>query len=239
MDRRDFLLGAIALSILQTSSANTFSRKDIQTMIIEDSSTYLFGNSLTSAVNYLSRHNTLDGFKIPQNFIDDEMDLSIEVYKSKIPFLRVFQTYKSNQILLLEDEVALGRKGRSTPSGEFYLRRIIENPWWYPPSWADTNKPSRPGKNNPYGLWMSELSRENAQGDHDFSVSRDSNIRIHSTNSPDSIGKYASHGCIRLHPNTAAELFPAFLYYTPHQDPKKNSRGKIYPLEKTIKLSIS
>ena len=152
--------------------------------------------------------------------------------------LRIFQKRNEEGILLLESPVALGRKGWETPLGNFYLRRIINLPVWYPPAWAKTNKVPKPGKNNPYGLWMSELSTQNEKGTHDFSVSGDSMIRVHSTDEPSSIGKYVSHGCIRLPPKFAEELFPALLHYISHGEPRKNARGIIYPLEKAILLSI-
>ena len=77
---------------------------------------------------------------------------------------------------------------------------------------------------------MSELSRDALPGNHGFGVQGDTHIRIHSTNNPRSIGRYASHGCIRLDPNVANELFPALLHYLPHDPGQKNGRGIVHPL---------
>lgn len=172
--------------------------------------------------------------------IDYEKSFYFEVYKEKVPRLILFNKNENTHDIskLFETNVALGTKKKPTPSGTFYLRRIVENPFWYPPSWSKQKKPSKPGKNNPYGVWMSELSKINAPGDYDFSVSGDTQIRLHSTNAPESIGTYSSHGCIRLHPNVAEELFPYLLEHISHLPPKKNSRGTIYPLKKTIPITI-
>jgi murein L,D-transpeptidase YcbB/YkuD len=85
---------------------------------------------------------------------------------------------------------------------------------------------------------MSELSKKNEKGDYAFSVPGDSGIRLHSTNNPKSIGTYSSHGCIRLSPPVAEELFPTLLKYIPHKEPKKNERGIIYPLDRIIPVTI-
>jgi lipoprotein-anchoring transpeptidase ErfK/SrfK len=144
--------------------------------------------------------------------------------------------------------VALGGSGKDystgevrnfpTPSGHFYLKRINERPWWYPPAWAREKKPKAPGPNNPYGLWMAELFRTNGICGYEFSPPGDARIRMHSTNNPRSMGQYASHGCVRIHPEVAGELFPAILHYTPHREPKTNGRGTIYPFNKVIPVQI-
>lgn len=183
----------------------------------------------------------------PENFFVESMDLRLEVEKKDLS-LKVYQVYETRKILLLKTGVALGgagydhalgyRRRFATPDGEFYLRRIVHNPIWYPPAWAGTSRPSGPGANSPYGLWMAELSRDQLPGNYGFAVSRDTGVRIHSTNRPGSIGSYSSHGCIRIHPKAAAELFPALLRYRPHLEGKKNHRGVIHPLKSPIKIII-
>lgn len=198
---------------------------NLEQKIISNSSKEVYlGNSLIPLIN-----QKINSEKLP--------DFHIQVDKKNLR-LKLFQKRRDEEVFLLETSVALGRKGWGTPAGNFYLRRIINLPIWYPPVWANTKKIQKPGKNNPYGLWMSELSKRDEKGTHDFSISGDSLIRIHSTDEPLSIGKYLSHGCIRLPPEFAEELFPAFLHYLPHKEPKKNARGIIYPLEKTIPVII-
>jgi lipoprotein-anchoring transpeptidase ErfK/SrfK len=169
--------------------------------------------------------------------VEESPNFYINVDKKNLKF-RLFQKYPERDELLLETPVALGKPGHSTPAGEFYIRRVVENPFWYPTKSSNARVPSKPGKNNPYGMWMSELFRQNKPGDYSFPAEGDTLIRIHSTNSPSSIGKYASNGCTRLSPPFAEEFFPALLHFIPHKEPKKNSRGIIYPLEKTIPVTI-
>jgi len=168
---------------------------------------------------------------------EESPNFYITVDKKSLKF-RLFQKYSERDELLLETSVALGKPGHSTPTGEFYIRRVVENPFWYPTKSSKAKVPSKPGKNNPYGLWMSEFFRQNKPGDYSFPAEGDTLIRIHSTNSPLSIGKYASNGCTRLSPSFAEEFFPALLHFIPHKEPKKNARGIIYPLEKTIPVFV-
>ncbi|MFH1801239.1 MAG: L,D-transpeptidase [archaeon] len=221
-------------------------RKNITTKIRkkakEKFGCYIFGDFLDGLSERLEKRiqeKDLNSFKIeiPKNFLIEEMDLNMKVDKNKLK-LTIYQEYDSEKIKLLDTSVALGMNHFPTPIGDFFLRRIINYPIWYPPKWANTNIVPKPGKNNPYGLWMSELSRISGPGNYDWGVSGDTNIRLHSTNKPDSIGKYSSHGCIRIHPHIAEELFPFLLHYIPHEEERKTSRGIIYPLKKPIKISI-
>lgn len=219
-------------------------RQKIKEGADKESGCFLFGNYLDE-LEKRAKQNIRNGsynfeFKISDNFFVSEMDFLIEIIKNKFE-VNIYQNFNSEKVLLMKRKVCLGRnkKGRfSTPTGKYFLKRIIENPWWYPPKWADQKDPSKPGKNNPYGLWMSELSRDNSSGNYNWGVKRDSGIRIHSTNNSRSIGRASSHGCIRLHPEVAKELFPAILHYSKHKKPKTNSRGTIYPLQKAIPLVI-
>ncbi|MCA9795340.1 MAG: L,D-transpeptidase, partial [Candidatus Eremiobacteraeota bacterium] len=89
--------------------------------------------------------------------------------------------------------VAVGSPDRQTPVGEYKIIVRTVNPTWLPPEWAGITEPVGPGPENPLGdRWMG-LSRPG--------------YGIHSTNSPSSIGGAVSHGCIRMYPELARELF--------------------------------
>ncbi|MGD9276739.1 MAG: L,D-transpeptidase family protein [Candidatus Pacearchaeota archaeon] len=219
-------------------------RKTIKEKAEEKYGCFLFGDYLDEleekAKQEIKNNDYNFEFRVPMNFLVEEMDFSFEIIKNKFE-LNLYHDFNSKKTLLMNRKVGLGRneKGRfSTPKGNYFLNRVINSPWWYPPSWADRKKPFPPGKNNPYGLWMSELSRANYPGSYNWGIKRDSKIRIHSTNNPKSVGKAVSHGCIRMHPFVAEELFPAILHYSKHKLPKKNSRGTIYPLKNAIPLTI-
>ena len=129
----------------------------------------------------------------------------------------------------METQVTTGKSktGRfATPEGDFFLRRIIENPWYYPPKWyAKLDGPQKSGKNNPYGLWMAEICYSDKPGTYEFGFGPDdTSFRMHSTNSPMSIGGRTSHGCIRLHPDAAQELYSAILHFSEHKAPRKTYR---------------
>lgn len=84
--------------------------------------------------------------------------------------------------------VAVGADITPSPTGEFRVVNRVENPTYYPPG---TVIPA--GKNNPLGTRWLGLSQKG--------------YGIHGTNSPKSIGRAASHGCIRLRNRDVEKLF--------------------------------
>jgi lipoprotein-anchoring transpeptidase ErfK/SrfK len=94
--------------------------------------------------------------------------------------------------------VATGTAQYPTPVGTFEIVDKAENPTWYnpaPDTWgADLPASIGPGPGNPLGTRAMYL---NAPG-----------IRIHGTWDDSSIGRAASHGCIRMHVSDSEELYP-------------------------------
>jgi murein L,D-transpeptidase YcbB/YkuD len=83
--------------------------------------------------------------------------------------------------------IAVGKAGHETPTGSFRIRRIIWNPSWRPPDapWARGRKPTPPGDpDNPMGRAKIFF----AEPDY----------YIHGTGEEGSLGRAASHGCIRM-----------------------------------------
>lgn len=93
--------------------------------------------------------------------------------------------------------VATGQPEYPTPQGHFAIINKRINPTWVNPAldtWgAGSPAYIPPGPDNPLGTRALDL---NAPG-----------IRIHGTYDDDSIGTYASHGCIRMHVPESEELF--------------------------------
>jgi murein L,D-transpeptidase YcbB/YkuD len=89
--------------------------------------------------------------------------------------------------------VAVGARGFPTPFGEFELREITWNPWWVPPAsdWARDEKATPPGARNPMGRVKLQFS------DYYY---------LHGTADTRSIGRAASHGCVRMRNEDALEL---------------------------------
>jgi L,D-transpeptidase ErfK/SrfK len=89
--------------------------------------------------------------------------------------------------------VAIGRAGFETPTGSFEIINKAANPTWFPPRWAKEEAPVPPGPDNPLGDRWIGLS---APG-----------IGLHATTAPTSVGRNASHGCMRMYPEHAHELY--------------------------------
>ena len=85
-------------------------------------------------------------------------------------------------------DVAVGKPSTPTPTGEFRIINHVPNPTYY-----GSGTVIAPGKDNPVGTRWMGLS---APG-----------YGIHGTNVPSSIGKAASHGCIRMRQQDLEELF--------------------------------
>jgi L,D-transpeptidase ErfK/SrfK len=89
--------------------------------------------------------------------------------------------------------VTIGMRGWETPTGEFEIANKAKNPTWFPPDWATEEEPVPPGPDNPLGdRWMG-LSQKG--------------YGIHATNAPWTVGRYLSHGCMRMYPEHAHELY--------------------------------
>jgi len=83
---------------------------------------------------------------------------------------------------------AVGAPRTPSPTGTFTLVRRVADPTWY-----SKGRVVPPGKGNPVGTRWLGLS---AKG-----------YGIHGTNAPASIGRNASHGCIRMRNRDVEELF--------------------------------
>jgi lipoprotein-anchoring transpeptidase ErfK/SrfK len=95
--------------------------------------------------------------------------------------------FEGERVLRVYD-VAVGKRSTPSPQGKFAIINRVPNPTWYGPGTVVA-----PGKGNPLGSRWMGLS---AKG-----------YGIHGTNVPTSIGKAASHGCIRMRKQDLEELF--------------------------------
>ena len=84
--------------------------------------------------------------------------------------------------------VAVGKISTPSPEGDFTVTNRTVNPTYY-----HEGKVIPPGKSNPLGTRWMGLSLKG--------------YGIHGTNAPKSIGKAASHGCIRMAKKDLEELF--------------------------------
>jgi lipoprotein-anchoring transpeptidase ErfK/SrfK len=111
------------------------------------------------------------------------------------PERRIVISIPDRKLALIEDgrvvkvfPVAVGAPATPSPSGEFRVRERITNPTYYAPG-----NVIGPGKGTPLGTRWIGLGQRG--------------YGIHGTNEPRSIGKRASHGCIRMSKSDVEELF--------------------------------
>jgi lipoprotein-anchoring transpeptidase ErfK/SrfK len=108
---------------------------------------------------------------------------------------RIIVSIPDRKLALVEEgrvlrvyKVAVGARVSPSPTGEFRVVRRLTNPTYYHPGVVIP-----PGKSNPLGTRWIGLDRKG--------------YGIHGTNEPRSIGKAASHGCIRLAKADLEQLF--------------------------------
>lgn len=99
--------------------------------------------------------------------------------------------------------LAAGKRNWETPTGNYKILNKIKNPTWRIPesiveemgyNSRDYTYEVPPGPDNPLGAyWMATSAR---------------GVGLHATTAPWSIGRYVSHGCLRMLPEHIEELFP-------------------------------
>lgn len=111
------------------------------------------------------------------------------------PARRIVVSIPDRKLALIEDgqvmriySTAVGAPTTPTPTGTFkVIRRVVD------PVWSSNGKTVGPGKSNPVGTRWIGLDKKG--------------YGIHGTNAPKSIGKNASHGCVRLRNSDVEDLY--------------------------------
>jgi hypothetical protein len=97
--------------------------------------------------------------------------------------------------------IAIGKPGWETPVGDFHVIEMLKNPGW---TNFKTGEIVPPGKNNPLGeRWIA------------FWTDGKDYIGFHGTPNRASVGKAASHGCIRMYNEHVRELYKLVAVGTP------------------------
>jgi len=111
------------------------------------------------------------------------------------PKRQVVVSIPDRKLAVLEDgkvlrvfQVAVGADFSPSPTGEFQIAHRLTNPTYYHPGVVIP-----PGKDNPLGPRWVGLTQKG--------------FGIHGTNQPLSIGKAASHGCIRMRNRDIEQFF--------------------------------
>lgn len=115
--------------------------------------------------------------------------------KTGRPARRIVVSIPDRKLAVLEDDrvvkiyqTAVGKDVSPSPEGSFTIITHIPDPTWY-----TKGRIVPPGKANPLGTRWLGLSKKG--------------YGIHGTNRPASIGRNASHGCIRMRNRDVEELF--------------------------------
>lgn len=115
--------------------------------------------------------------------------------KSRVRHKRVIVSIRDRKLALLDEgrlvktySIAVGAEESPSPTGEFKIVSKVTDPTYYRPGVVIT-----PGPDNPLGNRWLGLDR--------------AHLGIHGTNEPQSIGRAASHGCIRMSKRDVEELF--------------------------------
>lgn len=118
----------------------------------------------------------------------DTSRLTIEI---NLPAFRLDARFDS--VIVASFPVAIGMRQYPTPVGAFSVTELQWNPWWRPPDswWARNDTVTPPGPRNPMGKVKMALG---------------SKLYMHGTPQPKSIGKAASHACIRMRNDDAVAL---------------------------------
>ena len=107
---------------------------------------------------------------------------------------------------VLSFPISSGKNGWRTPTGTTKVAAKMKNPVWHPPASIRREDPTLPesipaGPDNPLGDYALYLAWPG--------------YAIHGTNRPSSVGKFSSHGCIRLYPEDISQLFELIAPGTP------------------------
>jgi len=131
---------------------------------------------------------------VAEALAQDQLTLSSE--SGEEPGRRIVISIADRKLAVIESDhvvkiypIAVGASTTPSPTGIYKIATRIKNPTWYGPH----GQVVLPGKANPLGdRWMG-LTRKG--------------YGIHGTNDPGSIGRAASHGCIRMRKADVEELF--------------------------------
>jgi lipoprotein-anchoring transpeptidase ErfK/SrfK len=180
---------AIAIAILPAivtdrSQAEPAPRTSVPTTTAAQFATPANRNSIVSNNNPTSANTQVAAKSLPP--IAD-VNLVLKLKERKV------YVYRGSQIIA-SYPVAIGKKGRETPTGEWQVMETIVNPGW---TNFNTGQMVSPGKNNPLGSrWIG------------FWTDGKDTIGLHGTNQPNSIGKAVSNGCVRMYDKDVQALYP-------------------------------
>jgi lipoprotein-anchoring transpeptidase ErfK/SrfK len=130
----------------------------------------------------------LEDASIPPNPIDEVLRLQIRLSQRQVLLLR-------GKEIIRTFPIAVGRPGWETPTGTFTVQQMFKDPTWVNPLKPDISIPGGDPENPLGRYWIG------------FWTDGKNWIGFHGTPTPSSVGRAASHGCIRMYNQDIEELF--------------------------------
>jgi len=116
---------------------------------------------------------------------------------------RTLWVYQDNAIIRYFP-VGVGRPGFMTPVGHYAIISKVVDPGWENPYLPNGKVRLAPGEDNPLGTrWMGFYEKSGGE------------YGMHGTDNPASVGKFSSHGCVRMKVKDAEALFDLIDLGTP------------------------
>jgi lipoprotein-anchoring transpeptidase ErfK/SrfK len=147
--------------------------------------------SLANEPNLVNKTSSYNLFKTTTYYPND---LAAPTAQLNINLSRRQVTLYIGKTKVKSYRIAVGRKGWETPTGIFQVVQKLENPIWIHPL---TGKaiPGGHAKNPLGNYWIG------------FWTNGKNWVGFHGTPNPESVGKAASHGCIRMYNKDIEELY--------------------------------
>jgi hypothetical protein len=177
-------------------------------------------------------------------------NLEIEVSHSRHLLKLLGNSYFGKKDVIFECRVGLGSPEFPTPVGVYFVTHIYDKePWWIPPAnraWAAGHSPSK----TVYGGTMAPLLKKRRSRSRKRSSSatedkiegrvslEDYDYRFHGTNSPRSIGRNQSHGCVRMLPKDAKKVGALIKEYVGIVDRMEAKNGTFVLLRSPVRLNL-
>ncbi|HOV32106.1 MAG TPA: L,D-transpeptidase family protein [Candidatus Hydrogenedens sp.] len=183
------------------------------------------GDTLTSIG---SRLNTPIGMLCRANQISEDTKLRLnQTLKYTPKDFRLFVERSKCRAFLVDEQgifkrykVGLGKPGQNTTLGTYKIGNKQKNPTWFKPG----EGPIPPGdpRNELGTRWMPLVPSE---------PGLPTDLGLHGTIAPETIGSYSSNGCVRFYPEDIEEIYDLIVRSTPVIIKEEIKFEDIFPLE--------
>ena len=158
--------------------------------------------SLLLIVGFYSNPQVSLAVEQPVGTTNSSSDVVTQPTRLEISVGRRQVTLYRENIPIKSYPVAVGRSGWETPTGNFQVMQMLQNPKWINPLTDEAIPGGDP--ENPLGrYWIG------------FWTNGKNWIGLHGTPTPGSVGRAASHGCVRMYNKDIEELFAQVSVGTP------------------------